>query len=45
MELPLHNNVSIVSGNGGSSEVSVQQQVRDFNCLNLERLLDFVNLL
>jgi hypothetical protein len=45
MELQLHNNVSIVSGNGGSSEVSEPGQLRDFNCLNLERRFDWVNLL
>ena len=45
MELQLHNNISIVSGNDGISEVSEPGQLRDFNCLNLERLLDLVNLL
>ena len=45
MELQLHDNLFIVSGNNGSSEVSDPEHIRDFNCLNLERLFDFVNLL
>ena len=44
MKLQLHLNVFIVSGNDGSSEVSDPEHIRVFNCLNLERLLNFVNL-